>query len=999
MMSRLRALGPLLPLLLLVPVPLSAQVATLPPPATVEVAGPRYLQPDDPWIYRGTDIPIDQQWLFGEIPNGVRYAVRHNGVPPGQISIRVVIDAGSLHEEAQERGFAHLIEHLVFRESRDLGPGQAIAHFQRMGASLGNDTNATTSPTQTVYQLDLPNANATTLEESVRLFSGMIREPKLSAANIATEVPIVLAERRERNGPDMRIAEATREVFFAGQRLAERSPIGTVETLQGAAEDTVKAFHQRWYRPENATVVIVGDADPRLLASLVERYFADWEGQGEPAPAPDFGTPRAPEGADPENPVGETRVMVEPGQPRALTYAVLRPWVQVTDNLEYNRGLLLDSIAQAIVNRRLETAARGGGSFLYAGVEQNKTSRSADVTYVTLAPLTDDWQGALAEVRAVIADAVAAPPTQAEIDQEVAEFEVNVVNMVEQSRIQAGAALANQIVGAVDIREAVASPETILEVFRGMKDRFTPEQVHERTRALFEGEVVRALLLTPEEGTADAGALRSAMLTPVTALAAARDQAATIAFSDLPPVGEAAGPVAREPLGVLDVEKLTFANGVRALLWPTDNEPGRATVRVRFGQGLSAFAPDEGVYARLGESALVSSGFGDLGQNELDRLAAGRKLTFGFRMEEGTFVFEGLTRAEDVADQLYLFAAKLGMPRWDAAPFERARAAMQLTYGSYNGNPGGVLSRDLDWLLHDRDPRYATPSPEALQGATLDGFREAWSRVLAQGPVEVDVFGDFDREAAVAALSRTFGALPARDGAPTPALPVHADFPQATPQPVVLTHQGEADQAAAVIAWPTGGGSDALPQSRKLDVLAQIFSNRLLDALRERLGSSYSPSVGSDWPLDMMGGGNVLALAQLPPADVPAFFEEAEAIAQDLATNGPNADELARVTEPMRQLLNRMQTGHTFWLNQLSGAGFDPNRVDYLRSLWVDYTEPSAEELQALAQQYLSGASGWRLAIMPQQLAASPVTRQQAAAEGDAPAISKVTFADEGAPL
>jgi len=1009
-MSRLRALGPLLPLLLLAPVPLAAQDAAAPAAqvgAAAVPAGPRYAQLEDPWIYRGTDIPVDPEWLFGEMPNGVRYAVRHNGVPPGQISIRVRIDAGSLHEQDNERGFAHLIEHLVFRQSRDLGVGEAIPHFQRLGASLGNDTNATTSPTQTVYQLDLPNATAATLDESVRLFAGMIREPTLSTANITTEVPIVLAERRERNGPERRIAEATRELFFAGQRLAERSPIGTVETLQGAKAETVQAFHKRWYRPEKATVVIVGDADPRLLAMLVERYFGDWEVPGEAAQDPDFGDPSAPDGADPENPVGETRVLVEPGQPRGLTFAFLRPFEQVTDNIEYNRGLLIDAVAQAIINRRLETRARSGGSFLYASVDQDKTSRSADATYVALAPLTDDWQTALSEVRSVIADAVAAPPSQEEIDRELAEFDVTFANMVEQSRIQAGAQLANDMVNAVDIREAVAAPETILEVFRTMRDRFTPDAVHEHTRALFEGEVVRALLLTPEAGAADAGALRSAMLAPVTADAAGRSEGTAIAFADLPPVGEPAPPAVREPLGLFDVEKLTFANGVRALLWPTDNEPGRATVRVRFGQGLSAFSPEEGVYARLGESALVGSGMGELGQNELDRLSTGRKLGFDFRMEEGTFVFEGMTRAEDVADQLYLFAAKLAMPRWDPAPFERTKAAMLLSHDSYNGNPSGVLSRDLDWLLHDKDPRYATPSPEALRGTTIDGFREVWSRILAQGPVEVDVFGDFDREAAVEALSRTFGALPAREAASAGGPPVHAEFPAATAEPLVLTHRGEADQAAAVIAWPTGGGSDALPQSRKLDILAQVFSNRLMDALRERLGSSYSPAVGSDWPLDVKGGGNVLALAQLPPEDVPAFFDAAEEIARDLAANGPNADELARVTEPMRQLLNRMQTGHTFWLNQLAGAGFDPNRVASLRTLWSDYTEVTPAELQAVAQQYLAGYEGWRLAVMPQQLANAPVIRPKGvatgegdgSAEGGAQAISRVTFADERSPL
>lgn len=971
-----RALGAVSALLLLAPLPLEAQQAAPQPKAVPTapkggtalpvLAPPRYAKPNDPWIYRGTDIPVDKQWLFGEMPNGVRYAVRSNGVPPGQVSIRVRIDAGSLHERDNERGFAHLIEHLTFRQSKYLGNAEAIPHFQRLGASLGNDTNAQTTPTQTVYQLDLPNATAATLDESMRLFASMIQEPTLSPANVAAEVPIVLAERRERNGPDRRVAEATREVFFAGQRLASRSPIGTAETLQAATSQAVKAFHDRWYRPEKTTVVVVGDADTALLASLVEQYFSGWKVEGRPTPEPDFGRPTAPRGADRANPVGDVKVIVEPGQPRSVTYAVLRRWHQVTDNLEYNRGLLIDAIAEAIINRRLETRARSGGNFLYAQVQQDKTSRSADATYVAFAPLTKDWKTPLAEVRAVIADALAEPPSQAEIDRELSEYDVVFANQVEQSRIQATSKLADDIVNAVDIREAVAAPETILEVFRAMRDRFTPQAIHEHTKALFSGEVVRAMLLTPEAGEADANALRLAMQAPVQRDTNARTELAAVNFADLPPVGTPTDPTLREPLGVFangDIEKVEFANGVRALLWPTDNEPGRATVRVRFGSGRQGIAPNEAVYASLGQMALVGSGVGPLDQNQLELLAAGRKLGFNFKIEDGRFVFEGLTRAEDVADQLYLFAEKLAAPAWDPQPVERAKASALLAYDSYAGNPEGVVNRDLDWLLRGQDPRFATPGPEALRQATPEGFKQVWSRLLAQGPVEVDVFGDFNRDTAIQALSRTFGALPAR--APAAVAAPLGSFPMANATPIVLNHRGDPDQAAAVIAWPTGGGSAGLPQSRKLEVLAQLFSNRLLDAMRERLGASYSPYVGSNWPLDVDSGGNLVALAQLPPEQVPAFFEEAEKIADDLAANGPNKDELGRVTEPMRQLLQRLQTGHTFWLNQLEGSTIDRNRIAALPTLMSDYTQVTPEEIKALAARYLGTRDGYRVAVLP----------------------------------
>jgi zinc protease len=964
-------------LLLVVPLPLAAQQAATAPVPVQAVAlapTPRYAQPDDPWIYRGTDIPVDREWLFGEMPNGLRYAVRNNRVPPGQVSIRVRIDAGSLHEQDSERGFAHLVEHLTFRESKYLGDGEAIPHFQRWGASLGNDTNAITSPTHTVYKLDLPNADAAKLEESIRLLSGMIREPALSTSNLRAEVPIVLAERRERNGPERRIIEATNEVYFAGQRLANRFPIGTVETLQAATARSVQAFHHRWYRPENTVIVIAGDADPARLAALVEQYFGDWKVSGRRTAEPDFGDPAPPRGADPENPVGETRVIVEPGQPRQLSFAILRPWQEVTDNLEYNRGLLLDAVAETIINRRLETRAREGGSFLFASVGRQKSSRSADGTYVDVTPLGEDWKTALADVRAVIADAVATPPTQAEIDREVAQFDLVFANDVEQRRIQAGSDLADLVVGAVDIREAIAAPETILEVFRGMKSRFTPAEIHEHTQAMFEGRVVRAVLLTPEADDADAADLRLAMLADVDGDGGVRASAEAIDFADLPPVGEAQAPVSRAPLGIFqggDVEQLTFANGVRALVWPTENEPGRATVRVRFGSGLQAFADDEAAYIQLGRAALVSSGIGPLGQNELDRLATGRKLGLSFRIEEGTFVFEGLTRASDVADQIYLFAAKLGMPRWDPAPVERAKATLLLAYDTYGGNPNGVINRDLEWLLRDRDPRFGTPTPEALRETTPEGFRQVWSRLLAQGPIEVDVFGDIDRETVVSALSRTFGALPPREPAPPEMLARQTAFPAATATPVVLNHRGEPDQAAAVIAWPAGAGSAGLPLSRKLDLLAQIFSNRLLEAMRERAGASYSPFVGSNWPLDTDSGGNILALAQLPPEQVPAFFAAAEEIAADLAETGPTADDIARVTEPMLQLLNRAQTGHGFWLQQLQGSTFDRNRLIFLRTLMSDYTQVTTEEMRAIAARYLGGQRGWRLAVLPQAGASS----------------------------
>src|ERR1051325_1068102 len=120
--------------------------------APAQQHAPVPVTPTEPgWLYKGSDITPDPDWHFGTLPNGVRYAVRKNGVPPGQVAIRVRIDAGSLMERDEERGYAHLIEHLSFRGSEHVPDGEAKRIWQRMGATFGADTNASTSFTQTVY--------------------------------------------------------------------------------------------------------------------------------------------------------------------------------------------------------------------------------------------------------------------------------------------------------------------------------------------------------------------------------------------------------------------------------------------------------------------------------------------------------------------------------------------------------------------------------------------------------------------------------------------------------------------------------------------------------------------------------------------------------------------------------------------------------------------------------------------------------------------------------
>jgi zinc protease len=512
----------------------------------------------------------------------------------------------------------------------------------------------------------------------------------------------------------------------------------------------------------------------------------------------------------------------------------------------------------------------------------------------------------------------------------------------------------------------------VLRIYRESIPLFTPNNIFEHTRALFRGTVTRAIFVTPKAGEAVNSELRQALLDPVQPDGSARLSSKQIQFAELPPVGEPGRVDSIQQTGLLGIQQLTFANGVKVLLWPVKEEPGRLTVKLRFGGGYRAFEPGDAAYIELGEMALVGSGVATLGQEELDRVATGRKLGFEFQIKDAAFEFSAETRPADLADQLYLFAAKLAMPRWDGNPVKRAKAASKLQYESYETSPQGVLTRDLEFFQRGRDPRFHTATPAEIDATTEDGFRLVWQRALQSGPVEVQIYGDFELGEAVGALQRTFGALEPRHSFAVPDGGTEIGTPMPSAVPVSLTHRGDPDQAAAIVSWPTGGGSLGIAESRKIEVLTQLFSNRLLDAVREKLGVSYSPFVYSSWPVDLKAGGFITAMGQLNPSAVPVFFATADEIAADLVANPPTADELARVIEPLRQQVTRAASSTAFFMRELEGATSDPSRISSVRSIMSDYTAVTPQQMQELAARYLVADKSWRLEVLPKKAGAGP---------------------------
>lgn len=910
------------------------------------------------WLYAGSDIPRDAGWRFGVLPNGLRYAVRNNGVPPGQVAIRVRMDVGSLNEKEEERGYAHLLEHLSFRGSAHIPDGEAKRIWQRFGVTFGSDSNAQTTPTHTVYKLDLPSSTATTLDESMKLLSGMVRAPGITPASVQAERGVVMAELRENDGPQKRISDQMTGHLFAGQLLASRSPIGTLESLTNAEAGAVSAFHQRWYRPERAVVVISGDGDPAVFEQMIRKHFSDWKGVGAKPADPFIGS------LDTQAP--EVLNVVEPGQPLGLTLAMVRPWVKRVDTLENTYRLYMQFLAQALVNRRLENLARSGGSFLVATASQEYLSRSADVTLVQAVPL-GEWQAALEDVRGVLADAVETPPSPADIEREANELAAYLRKEMENAQNEPGGRLADDMVRAVDINEVVTTPQAQVAIFETVRKLATPERLLETTRDLFQGRVVRLIVTSPTPVAGGNAALQAVLDKPV---AAKNDRLAenSVSFDDLPDLGQPGTLVSEAPLAGIRARRLQFANGVTAIVSDNQIEPGKVRVRVRFGMGNRSVRPNGPSLFWSGDYALVASGVGSWGQNELDQAMNGRQIQFSFSTEDDAFEFTGESNPADLADQLKLFATKLAHPRWDSAPVQRLRIGMLTGYDLQDSTPNTVLDTYLRGWLSNGDKRWTAPTRAEIEALTPESFRTFWQPILASGPIEIQIFGDLSTVDEKALLAQSFGALTRRD-VMLPADGARVAFPKAQATPRIAFHNGDRNQAASMTAWRTSGGQAQARDARAMEVLASIFNDRLFDRLRAEQGASYGPMVESYWPTGFEGsGGYLVAGSLLAPKDVQAFYGIATEIAADLIAKPVSADELARNVGPIREQVMRASTGNVYWMHLLRGGSRDERVVRNAVMLAADIDEITALDIQRLAKQYLDVKMPWTLAVLPKDM-------------------------------
>ncbi|MFC3077271.1 M16 family metallopeptidase [Phenylobacterium terrae] len=935
-----------------------AACATLPASETAAPAAPVELAPGE-WPQARSDIAPDPEIRFGALPNGMRYAIRRQTIPPGQAALRLRIDAGSLMEDDDQKGLAHFLEHMAFNGSKAVPEGDMVRILERLGLAFGADTNASTSLQETVYRLDLPRTDAETVDTSLMLMREVVGNLLIEPAAVDRERGVVLSEERSRDTPAYRVYRQRLEFFLRGQLPPERMPIGEAEVLRTAPASRIADFYQRYYRPERTVLIAVGDFDVAEMEAKIRARFSDWQAQGPAGEDPDLG-PIAKRGV-------EARLVVETGVQESLQIAWIGPPDVAFDTLAKRKRDVAERLGFSVLNRRFNRIGRSADPpFLGAGAYKGDEYDAAEITLVSVNVKPGRWRDALAAVEQEQRRIVRHGVRQEELDREIAEVRAAMQAAVAGAATRRPGALAGDILGSLEDDHVVTNPAQELEIFEAAVKELTAAQVSAAMKDAFRGEgpLIFAVSPTPIDGGEATllAAFEASRKTPVEPPPAAG--ATAWPYASFGPPGKVAE---RTQAADLETTFLRFENGVRLTVKPTAFRDDEVLVRVNVGRGLLSLPKDRPSYTWAG-NAVTEGGMAKISAEDMEMVLADKVYGARFGIAEDAFAFTGSTRPDHLDTQMQVLAAYVAEPGWRPEAFERVKTAMATIHDRYETTVGGVVARDLGGLLRDGDPRWSFPSREQIADARLDDLKAQVAPALAEGAIEVVMVGDITVEAAAEAVARTFGALPPRpaEPAPVPEAQRQVGFPAPAPEPVTRTHKGRPDQAMGYVAWRTDDFFADPQRARNTSVMGEVLRLRLIEELREAQGATYSPSVAYAHSFNLPDWGYISASVEIPPEKLPAFFADVARIAADLAEKPISADELARAKQPRIERLERARLTNEYWLGELSGAQADPRRLEATRTVIEATRRVTAADVQAAAKEFLAAEKAWKFVVRPE---------------------------------
>lgn len=706
-------------------------------------------------------LPVDPKITKGKLANGLTYYIRENKKPEKKVELRLVVNVGSVLEDDDQRGLAHMAEHMAFNGTKTFKKNEIVSYLQSIGVEFGHDLNAYTSFDETVYILPIPTDQPTNLEKGFQILEDWAHQVTYYDEDINSERAIILEESRYGKSGEERMFNKIYPELFKGSQYANRLPIGVDSIIKNFKSDAIRRFYKDWYRPDLMAVIVIGDINKDDALKYIEKHFAGIQSSSNRIrtfyDVPPYQSSKA--------------MIVTDKEATGFEFGIFYPafkYASPTNVKEYKEEIVQKLYTEMFSERLSELVKKGNPPFIFAYAGFDGYAKNYKSFTVQGSTGTQDVQkgidAALTEIERLRRYGFTLPEFERAKKNFLSQYEKSWNNREKtESRIYANEYINNftsgesipgiefefdlikKIIPTIQLEEINA----VTNIYKNEKNRFSFVMGPDSSgiKLPTEGDIVKLL----DSKTNDAG------IKPY--------EEKAIASSLLTVVPKSGKIISNQKNTILGTTELTLSNGVKVTLKHTDFKDDQILLSASRYGGITHYGLADKYSAENAVSIISSMGIGAFSPVDLNKALAGKVASIRPTMSQYKAGFSGRSSNKDVETMFQLLYLNVTAPRKDSVLYNSFLQKSKAQTSMLKSNPQIAFIDTIYDELYNKNPLAPTtiPKMENYDKINLDRVLSIYNQRLGDiGGMHFTIVGSFDEKTILPLLEKYVASLPAK---------------------------------------------------------------------------------------------------------------------------------------------------------------------------------------------------------------------------------------------
>lgn len=904
-------------------------------------------------------IPVDPAIKVGKLENGLTYYIKQNKKPEQRMELRLAVNAGSICETDAQQGLAHFCEHMCFNGTKNFPSNKIVDMLEEMGVKFGAELNAYTSFDETVYMLKVPTDKMEWIDRGFQVIEDWAHQVTMEDKEIDKERGVITEEWRLGLGANDRMRQVYFPVIFKGSKYADRLPIGKVDVIKTFPYDTLRNFYHTWYRPDLMAVVVVGDIDPAVAEAKIREHFANIPAVVNPKPrildnVPGNKEPLISIVSDKEASGYNIQVMYKHPVSKSTTYG------------EYRASTIRSLISSMLSSRFQEIGQKPDAPFLYAGAGYGSfIGRTIDVYSLYAGAKEGQIDKSLEVILTENERMKQFGFTATELEREKKSLLTRMESLSKEADKTESNSYADEFVRNFLTQECIPGIKVEYSIVKDIMPGITLDEVNKVAASLSGDENMIGLITAKtKEGVqliSEAEALKIVNNVKGLKLTAYSDNA-----SDAPLLSKEPLPskvVSRKENTEFGYTELTFANGVRMVLKPTDFKNDEILMG-SFSPGGSSLYPDNDIMAASYATAVVSqSGLGEFDLIKLQKKLTGNTARVSPYINELREGVSGSCSPKDLETMLQLNYLYFTGIRKDETAYNAFISRMKNQYKPMRSIPMAVFTDTLIKIITKNNPRsIPIPSDKQIDMINLDRALAIYKDRFADASDFVYVLvGNFKTEDVIPMLEKYIGGLPSIHRKET-----WKDVSPGFPENLVKVEVPKNSEPQSQVAMYWRGSFKWNDKERLgFTMLMNSLSIKCRESMREDQGGVYGVSIGGSPNRYPVARYMINARWGCNPENIGKLSSTVIDEMNKMKLAGPTETDLNKVKETLIRERESRVKENGFWLSAIQNVYIQGDKLISLDAYKANVNAMTSKDLKAIANKYLNTKTYIQVSLTP----------------------------------